>query len=408
MASHLHRFALLPLLVLASPVHAGPGERAALIAAFEQAGVSADDAQSQVERLDAMIDTVVEQYLEERTPGGLAGAMAGAVRALPPPVDARGAFRAAATALTAGLDPQCGYLSPQDANLAIKAEIGGIGAEVTVRDGEPLVVSPLDGTPAAKAGLEAGDRILQANDTPLAGLALEDAVSHLRGTPGSLVRLAIRKPSGQMAEMTLRREIIRIQPVKSRMEGDILYLRVAQFSATSAAAARAELLHRTQGGAGRIRAVVLDLRRTPGGLLDQGVAVADLFLSTGDIAKLEGRRPERQSLHFARPEEFLPGVPMTVLIDRGTAGVAEVVASALRDNGRAVLVGETSSGRGTAQTLFPFGETTLRLTTERYVRPNLQTFEGVGIAPNIRVAGPGLDSGDDRQLRRALEIAVEH
>lgn len=297
---------------------------------------------------------------------------------------------------TAYLD-QAAYLATRQVT---KGSFGGLGVEVTMSNGAVQVVSPLDDTPASRAGLVSGDLITHADGKSLENLSLSDSVFLLRGEPGSPITLTIAREGRSPFDVTIIREIIRVQAVRLRQEGDVGYIRISGFSRNVSVELRdaIETLE-TQIGP-RLAGFVIDLRSNPGGLLDQSVEVSDLFLEDGLIVYTRGRNDSMD--FFARRGDIAGGKPLVILIDGGSASASEIVAGALQDQGRAVLVGTKSFGKGSVQTLFPLGGGDgLKLTVALYYTPSGRTVDG-GIAPDLAV-----ESDPDRDGDEQLDLALE-
>jgi carboxyl-terminal processing protease len=271
-----------------------------------------------------------------------------------------------------------------------RGQFGGLGVEVTQREGRTIVVSPIDGSPAARAGLSPGDAITHADGVALQDMPLPKVIERLRGEVGTEVRITVVPEGGQPREITLRRAIINPRIVISRREGDVAYVRLTVFNQRSSTELR-QAVERLLAEIGpNARGVVLDLRNNPGGLLDEAGRVADLFLEEGTITFTRGRGGVESQRLRATPGDIARGLPMAVLINGGTASASEIVAGALQDLGRARLVGTTSFGKGSVQTVSPLRDGgALRLTTARYYTPNGRMIHGEGIAPDVEVAATG-------------------
>ncbi len=293
------------------------------------------------------------------------------------------------------LDPYSRYLDAraqgnESGNLS--GTFGGLGLELQSDAGELRVVAPMPGSPAARAGLAAGDVIVRVDDRPVEGLPLADAIAQMRGQPGTPVSITIQRAAHEFT-VSLTRETIRRPLLRLSMEGEVMVLRLPIFgSATAASMAKAIADATAQR---QPQAVVLDLRGNPGGLLREAVKVADAFLKEGEIVSLRGSAPDRQRAWLADSDELLTGLPMVVLIDRRSASASELVADALQHTGRAVVMGQRSFGKGSVQTIFPLGEQkgALKLTTATYYGPSGQTVQRTGVAPDIELlsatGGPG-------------------
>jgi carboxyl-terminal processing protease len=273
--------------------------------------------------------------------------------------------------------------------------------ELAMKDKAVMVVSPIDGSPAAQAGIRTDDRVLAVDGESVDGLTLGQVVARIRGPVGKEVRLRLRNPGGAERDLAITRDVIRLQPVKGRLEGDIGYVRVSQFSGGVAALLRSQVMELDRQAAFGLKGLVLDLRRNPGGVLDEAVKMADLFLGDVAIVSTKARNPADNDNRYGRQGEIVAGIPMVVLIDGGSASAAEIVAGALKDQGRATLVGQKSYGKGSVQVLEEVSEGGVRVTIARYFRPNKQPVDGIGISPDIEISPA--ENGDP-QLERALEV----
>jgi carboxyl-terminal processing protease len=300
-------------------------------------------------------------------------------------------LNSAINGILGALDPHSSYMdakSYRELRVSTSGEFGGLGMQVDVQDGLLKVVSPIDDTPAAKAGILAGDIISQVDGVSTKGLAVSEAVEKVRGAPGTQVRLEIMRKD-QTLTVTLTREIIKISAVRQRVEGDdVGYVRLTQFNAR--AANELEQAFKTlaaQIPPERSKGYILDLRNNPGGLLDQAVRVAGAFLTSGEIVSIRGRDPGRTQRYRAEPGDLIDGKPLIVLINGGSASASEVVAGALQDQGRATIIGSRSFGKASVQTIIPLGpgNGAVRLTTARYYTPSGRSIQAQGIAPDIEV-----------------------
>ena len=313
----------------------------------------------------------------------------------------------AAKAMLSSLDPYSEYMDRrafQSLREETKGRFGGLGIEITKRDGPLKVVSPIEGTPAERAGLMPGDIITHADGTLIEPLSLVDAVDLLRGEPGTSVLLTIARAGTTDFDVSVRRELINVVSVKSRLEGDVGYLRISSFSEDTGvdlADAIQKIRDETQD---KVQAFVLDLRNNPGGLLTQSVRVADLFLDAGLVVYTKGRDHEQR--FESHGGDLITERPLVVLINKGSASASEIVAGALQDRRRAALVGEKSFGKGSVQTIFDLPDRRgMKLTTALYFTPNGHSVEG-GIAPDVEISD-NPDTEEDEQLRRALALAIE-
>jgi carboxyl-terminal processing protease len=305
------------------------------------------------------------------------------------PVDDRELLQHAIRGMLSGLDPHSAYLSEDDFSdlqAGTKGEFGGLGIEVGLEDGFVKVIAPIDDTPAQRAGILAGDLIVRIDDEPVKGMGLDEAVRRMRGEPGSEIRLTvIREGEEKPLRFTIERDVIRVVSVKQRLlEPGFGYLRISQFQSRTAQ----DLVQ----GVGKLKAasdvplrgLVLDLRNNPGGVLNAAVAVSDAFLTEGLIVYTEGRVKNSEQRFTAGPDDILDGAPLVVLVNGGSASASEIVAGALQDHKRAVVMGQQSFGKGSVQTVIPINEKSgIKLTTARYFTPNGRSIQAEGIVPDI-------------------------
>jgi len=293
-----------------------------------------------------------------------------------------------------GLDPHSSYMdtkSFKDMQIQTRGEFGGLGIEVTMEtDGLVKVVAPIDDTPAAKAGIRAGDIITHLDDEPVLGLTLPQAVEKMRGPVNTKIRLKVmRKGNDAPIEIAIIRDNIRVRSVRMKIEGDdIGYIRITQFNEQTTDGLKKAITDiGNQLSSDKLRGYVIDLRNNPGGLLDQAISVSDAFLERGEIVSTRGRDPEETQRFNARPGDLTKGKPVIVLINGGSASASEIVAGALQDHRRATLVGTRSFGKGSVQTIIPLGSGNgaLRLTTARYFTPSGRSIQAKGISPDIEV-----------------------
>jgi carboxyl-terminal processing protease len=268
-----------------------------------------------------------------------------------------------------------------------KGEFGGLGIEVTMENGLVKVVSPIDDTPAAKAGVQPGDFISEIDSVAVMGLTLQDAVDKMRGPVGSIVKIKIlREGLKEPLPITIKRDLIKIQSVRSRSEEDVAYLRITSFSENTADAMKAAFEKEKKNIGSKLKGVVLDLRNNPGGLLDQAIDVSDAFLDHGEIVSTRSRKPEDSRRFSAKSGDIANGLPMVVLINEGSASASEIVAGAIKDHKRGVVLGIKSFGKGSVQTVIPIDDHgAIRLTTARYYTPSGVSIQAKGIAPDIVV-----------------------
>lgn len=293
--------------------------------------------------------------------------------------------------MLASLDPHSGFMPPdiyKEMKVDTRGEFGGLGIEISLRDGVLIIVSPIEDTPAARAGLQAGDQIIKIEDKFTKDMQIMEAVQLMRGAPGTSVNITVMRPSLEKPQVySLEREVIKVQSVKARtLESGFGYVRLAQFQERSSEDLVKALTKLRAENGGALQGLVLDLRNNPGGLLDQAVDVADQFLADGLIVYTQGREEETQMEFSAMRSGTEPDYPMVVLINGGSASASEIVAGALQDHGRAVVMGVQSFGKGSVQTIIPLSDDSgLRLTTARYYTPHGTSIQARGIVPDIEV-----------------------
>jgi carboxyl-terminal processing protease len=302
-----------------------------------------------------------------------------------------------------GLDPHSSYMNAKsfgDMQVETNGEFGGLGMEVTMEDGLVKVVSPIDETPAARAGIQANDVITELDGNQVKGLTLQQAVEKMRGPVNTQVRLkVVRKGQDKPLEFTLTRETIKVRSVRWHKEGDdVGYIRITQFNAQVADELKKAIRLLGEGDADKMKGYILDLRNNPGGLLDQAVAVSNAFLNRGEIVSLRGRNPDDAQRFDAKsyPGDLIKGKPLIILINGGSASASEIVAGALQDQKRATILGTRTFGKGSVQTIIPLGGNNgaLRLTTARYYTPSGRSIQAKGVSPDIEVLQ---DVPDDQQ-----------
>src|SRR5215831_7855497 len=302
-------------------------------------------------------------------------------------------INAAINGMVSSLDPPSSYMDQNefaDRQVQTRGEFGGLGLEVTQEDGLVKVVTPIDDTPASRAGVKTGDFISAIDGTSIQGMPLNEAVERMRGPENSKVTLTIlRQGEKKPLELTLTRAVIRVESVKYEKKGDIGYIRITSFSEKTDAGVRKAIGDLKKQLGGTLRGYVLDLRNDPGGLLDQAIAVSDDFLTGGEVVSTRGRKPEDTQRYNARGGDLADGKPIVVLVNEGTASASEIVAGALQDHKRATIVGITSFGKGSVQTIIPLGEGAqngaIRLTTARYYTPSGRSIQAKGIEPDVAV-----------------------
>ncbi len=317
-------------------------------------------------------------------------------------VDEKELIEAAIDGMLTSLDPHSSYLSPDDAQamrVQTRGEFGGLGIEVTQEDGFVKVVSPIDGTPAAEAGIEAGDFITHVDAESVLGLTLDEAVDMMRGPVGSeIVITVVREGEDEPFDVTIVRDTITLTAVRSRTEGDTVVLRITTFNDQTYPNLEEGLKEQVEaaGGMDKVNGFVVDLRNNPGGLLNQAIKVSDAFLDAGEIVSTRSRDPQEGDRFNATEGDLAEGKPIVVLVNGGSASASEIVAGALQDHRRAIVVGTKSFGKGSVQTVMPLrGDGAMRLTTARYYTPSGRSIQALGVSPDIIVAQPRRDPVDE-------------
>ena len=319
-------------------------------------------------------------------------------------VDEAELIEAAINGMLTSLDPHSSYMSPKaaaDMRVQTRGEFGGLGIEVTQQDGFVKVVSPIDGTPADAAGIEAGDFITHVDGETVLGLTLNQAVEMMRGPVGSeIIITVVREGEDEPFDVSIIRDTIKLTAVRSRVEGSSVVLRITTFNdqtypnLSDGIAKQVEEL----GGIDNVNGFVLDLRNNPGGLLSQAIRVSDAFLEKGEIVSTRGRDPQDGDRYNASPDDMAEGKPIVVLINGGSASASEIVAGALQDHRRAVVVGTRSFGKGSVQTVMPLGgDGAMRLTTARYYTPSGRSIQALGVSPDIIVEQPRREDNEEAE-----------
>ncbi|MCG8442546.1 MAG: S41 family peptidase [Caulobacterales bacterium] len=300
------------------------------------------------------------------------------------------------------LDPHSSYLDPEsfrDMQVTTRGEYGGLGIEVTMEDGLVKVIAPMDDTPASRAGLISGDLLAEIDGEPILGLTLDEAIEKMRGPIGAAITLTVLRDEDEPFDVTLVRELITVKPVAWRVEEDSIgYIRVTSFNDQAADAVEDAVRDLKKELGPGLEGIVLDLRDNPGGLLDQAVAVADVFLDSGEVVSTRGRDPRDIERYNARPGDLIEGKPVVVLINQGSASAAEIVAGALQDRRRGTLIGRTSFGKGSVQTVIPLRggrDGALRLTTAKYYTPSGRSIQATGIEPDLHIASRRSPDGEE-------------
>jgi carboxyl-terminal processing protease len=306
------------------------------------------------------------------------------------------------------LDPHSSYLNAEsfrDMRVQTKGEFGGLGIEVTMENGYVKVVSPIDDTPAFRAGIEAGDLITHLDSEPVQGLTLNEAVEKMRGPVKSNIVLTIRREGREPFDVSLTRDVVKISSTRSRTEDTVAYLRVTTFNEQTMSGLESEMAKRKTEIGDKLAGYVLDLRNNPGGLLDQAIAVSDAFLEQGEIVSTRGRSKDDVQRYNARPGDLADGLPIVVLINGGSASASEIVAGALQDHRRAIILGTKSFGKGSVQTIIPLsGNGAMRLTTARYYTPSGRSIQSTGIEPDIMVEQARLEVVSSANQRKEADL----
>lgn len=330
------------------------------------------------------------------------------------PVSDKKLLEDAVRGMLSGLDPHSAYLVPeeyQELKEGTTGQFGGLGIEVTMENGFIKVVSPIDDTPAQKAGIKTGDLIIKLDDQPVKGMSLTDAVKKMRGEPGSKIVLTIvREGEEAPLKLTLIRDIIKVKSVKSRLlEKGYGYVRISSFQSGTGDALKDALAALKKENGGALKGLVLDLRNNPGGVLNAAVEVSDAFLKSGLIVYTEGRIENSEMRFNAAPDDLIDGAPIVVLINAGSASASEIVAGALQDQKRAVIMGEKSFGKGSVQTILPTTNgAAVKLTTARYYTPSGRSIQAEGIEPDVTLARVKLETLDKVDFTPVKEADLSH
>ena len=349
---------------------------------------SARDTYKQLELFGTVLDRIRADYVEEVSDAEL--------------------IKAAIDGMLSSLDPHSSYLDEEDRerlDVDTRGEFGGLGIEVTMEGGYVKVVSPIDDTPAAKAGLKPNDLIIALDGKSVRGMALSDAVKLMRGKVGEKIKLTVRRGEDTPFEVEIIRDVIKVSPVRARAEGKAGYIRVSNFSRqTEPNLVKAVNQLRDEIGTD-IEGFILDLRNNPGGLLDQAILVSDAFLERGEIVSTRGREKEKAQRYNAESGDITDGLPLVVLINGGSASASEIVAGALHDHNRAILIGERTFGKGSVQTIQRIpGHGAIRLTIARYYTPSGISIQAKGIEPDIIVPPAKIEAIDTSGRRREADL----
>lgn len=371
---------------------------AALILALTAPGLDRADAASsetyrQLNLFGDVFERVRAEYVEE--------------------VSDRELIEAAIRGMLTSLDPHSSYLNPEhfdEMQVQTRGEFGGLGIEVTMENGLVRVVSPIDDTPAHRAGIEAGDLVTHLDDEPVLGLTLGEAVEKMRGPVDTDIKLTIaREGVDEPLEITVTRDVITIRSVRWRLEDKAGYVRITSFNEQTEDGLIEALEAMMEETGEDLRGVVVDLRNNPGGLLDQAIGVSDVFLDKGEIVSTRGRLDDSTQRFNARPGDLVEGLPVVVLINGGSASASEIVAGALQDHRRAIVMGTRSFGKGSVQTIVPLpSHGAMRLTTARYYTPSGVSIQATGIAPDIVVEQIVVESGEGDGDRPAGEAGLRN
>ncbi len=349
---------------------------------------SARDTYKQLELFGTVLDRIRADYVEEVSDAEL--------------------IKAAIDGMLSSLDPHSSYLDEEDRerlDVDTRGEFGGLGIEVTMEGGYVKVVSPIDDTPAAKAGLKPNDLIIALDGKSVRGMALSDAVKLMRGKVGEKIKLTVRRGEAPPFDVEIIRDVIKVSPVRARAEGKVGYIRVSSFSRqTESNLVKAVKQLRDEIGTD-IEGFILDLRNNPGGLLDQAISVSDAFLEKGEIVSTRGREKEKAQRYNAESGDITDGLPLVVLINGGSASASEIVAGALHDHNRAILIGERTFGKGSVQTIQRIpGHGAIRLTIARYYTPSGISIQAKGIEPDIIVPPAKIEAIDTSGRRREADL----
>ena len=320
---------------------------------------------------------------------------------------------AAINGMLTSLDPHSSYLSAkdfEDMQVQTRGEFGGLGIEVTQEEGFIKVIAPMDGTPAAKAGIQAGDYITHVDGEAVSGLLLDEAVEKMRGPIGSeIIITVVREGTPEPFDVSIIRDTIKLTAVKGRVVGKTVVLRITTFNDQTTSGLKSELDKgiKELGGLENLDGVVLDLRNNPGGLLNEAITVSDSFLDKGEIVSTRGRDPQSGERYNAEAGDLINGKPIVLLINGGSASASEIVAGALQDHRRAIVVGTKSFGKGSVQTLIPLrGDGAMRLTTARYYTPSGRSIQALGISPDIVVQQPEPKPADEAAAEEEKSAAI--
>jgi carboxyl-terminal processing protease len=324
-------------------------------------------------------------------------------------VDDKKLMKSAIRGMLAGLDPHSNYLDAdeyKDLHEGTTGQFGGLGIEVGIEDGFVKVIAPIDDTPAQRAGVKAGDIIIRLDDKSVKGIGLDEAVKMMRGKPGDPIVLTIvREGEEKPLKIKIVRAVIKVKSVKSRvLEPGYHYLRITQFQSHTAELLRKAIERLRSESKGPLKGVILDLRNNPGGVLNGAVSVSDIFLEDGLIVYTEGRTEDSASRFHAKPGDMIDGVPLVVIVNGGSASASEIVAGALQDHKRAIILGEKTFGKGSVQTILPMNNgDAIKLTTARYYTPSGRSIQAKGITPDIELHSLRVARNTDKDFLQVKE-----
>jgi carboxyl-terminal processing protease len=334
------------------------------------------------------------------------------------PVDEKSLIENAINGMLASLDPHSSYMNPKsykDMQVQTRGEFGGLGIEVTMENGVIKVVSPIDDTPAAKAGLQSGDLIFALDGEPVQGMTLQEAVDKMRGKIGSSIKISVKRGTKDPFDLTLTRESIKVKSTRWHLEGgDVGYIRVTSFTEQSTSGVLDAVDHIKKEAGNKLKGYVIDLRNNPGGLLDQAISMCDAFMDKGEIVSVKARKPEDVQRWNAKPGDVANGLPIVVLVNGGSASASEIVAGALQDQHRAIILGTRTFGKGSVQTIMQVtGGGAIRLTTALYFTPSGRSIQKEGIKPDIEVEQAKVEPIQSRpgfreeNLRRSIANPID-
>ncbi len=325
------------------------------------------------------------------------------------PVDEKQLMENAINGMLTSLDPHSSYMNPKaykDMQVTTRGEFGGLGIEVTMENGVIKVVSPIDDTPASKAGIQPGDLIFALDGQPVMGLTLQEAVDKMRGKAGAPIKISIRRAAVKdPIDVTLTREVIKVKSTKYHLEADVGYIRVTSFTEQSTSGVLDAIEKMKKESGGKIKGYVLDLRNNPGGLLDQAISMCDAFMDKGEIVSVKARKAEDLQRWNAKPGDVANGLPLVVLVNGGSASASEIVAGALQDQRRAIILGTRTFGKGSVQTIMQVtGGGAIRLTTALYFTPSGRSIQKEGIKPDIEVEQAKVETIQQRMGFREADL----